>query len=336
MGSNIIYVFLIQFGIVAVFIFLIMIIIHELHMSKLEKRFEPFCLATNAKDEISIFDKFLLLGEKIVWRLSSFLNNFDICKNYAKQYERFITYDENIEKKGIDFIALKLLVGLIFILLKIFMSLFHLTKINLLGFIFPFLLGFFLPDVFLYLEFYKRKKQIETDLLKAIIMMNNAFRAGRNIMQAIESVKNELDGPIANEFKKIYLDISYGLSLEIVFARFYERVKIEDAKYIVTSLSLLNKTGGNITHLFSSIEKSIIDKKKLQNELKSLTAASIFVYRFLIALPFIFIIVIYILNPTYFQPLFKTRIGSLFLILIIMLYSLYIFIIKKVLKVKME
>ena len=85
-------------------------------------------------------------------------------------------------------------------------------------------------------------------------------------MQAIETVKNELEGPIALEFQKISLDISYGLSLDTVFNRFYNRVQVEDAKYIASSLTLLNKTGGNIVKVFSMIEKSFFDKKKLGNK----------------------------------------------------------------------
>ena len=117
--------------------------------------------------------------------------------------------------------------------------------------------------------------------------MNNSFKSGMSIMQAIEIVKNELDGAIGDEFKKIHLDLSYGLSVEIVFNRFYERVKLDDVKFITTSLTLLNKTGGNIVKVFKSIEREFFDKKKLNDELKTVTASSIFVYRFLLITPFI-------------------------------------------------
>ena len=153
-------------------------------------------------------------------------------------------------------------------------------------------------------------------------------------MQAIQIVKTELDGPIQDEFEKIYLDITYGLSLDVVFNRFYERVKLEDAKYITSSLTLLNKTGGDIIRVFSRLEKSILDKKNLRNELTSLTSSSRFVFRFLAFLPFIFMFIIFVLNPKYFNPLFSSSIGIMVLILITALYLLYIWIIKRVLEVK--
>ena len=196
------------------------------------------------------------------------------------------------------------------------------------------ILAFFLPDIFLNIRFNQKRKRIEEDLLKAIIIMNNAFGSGKNIMQAIQIVKTELDGPIQDEFEKIYLDISYGLSLDVVFKRFYERVKIEDAKYITSSLTLLNKTGGDIIKVFSRLEKSILDKKNLRNELYSLTSSSRFVFRFLSILPFIFVLIIFLLNPSYFTPLFASPIGIMVLVFIIILYILYVIVIRRVLEVK--
>ena len=153
--------------------------------------------------------------------------------------------------------------------------------------------------------------------------MNNAFSSGKNIMQAIMMVKTELDGPIQDEFEKIYLDITYGLSLDVVFKRFYERVKIEDVQYITTSLTLLNKTGGDIIRVFSRLEKSILERKNLRSELKSLTSSSRFVFKFLVFLPFIFAAIIFILNPTYFSPLVSSSLGIFMFVIILLLYVLY-------------
>ena len=119
----------------------------------------------------------------------------------------------------------------------------------------------------------------------------------------------------------------------MVFRRFYERVKLDDALYISSSISLLNKTGGNIVKVFASIERNFYDKKKIDNELKAMTSSSVFVYRTLVVFPFIFCILIVLLNPQYFLPLFSNIIGIIILVLMAVLYVSYILIIKKILKV---
>ena len=49
--------------------------------------------------------------------------------------------------------------------------------------------------------------------------------------------------------------MKYGLSVDTVFERFARRVKLQEAVYVSSSLTVLNKTGGNIVEVFSSIEK---------------------------------------------------------------------------------
>lgn len=300
----------------------------------LEKRIGKFAISSVNNKQISFFDNVYLMVWRVIRRISKILNKSEVLRKYGSKYNKFISFEDKSNRDGIDFVSLKFLLSFSIIVLSLITLLFHNLEIDFMFFLIIFMVSFFLPDLVLNYEFSKKRKRVEEDLLKAIIIMNNAFQSGRNIMQAIESVKRELDGPIKDEFKKIYLDITYGLSLDVVFNRFYDRVKLEDAKYITTSLTMLNKTGGDIIKVFSLIEKSIFDKKNLKNELRSLTASSRFVFKLLAFLPFIFSLIIFILNPTYFSPLFTTSIGIMILVLIIILYVIYVLIIKKVLEVK--
>ena len=170
--------------------------------------------------------------------------------------------------------------------------------------------------------------------LKAITIMNNCFKSGRSIIQTIQIVGDEIEGPLKKEFIKMHEDLSYGLELEVVFERFNKRVNLKEVKYITTSLNILNKTGGNIVDVFSSIEKTVFNNKKLEDELKNLSAASKALYRILSIIPIIFIFIIYILDPTYFMPLFTNPIGILILTMIITIYIAYIIIVKKIIRIK--
>lgn len=315
---------------------LIMMILREIKSIRFQKRFDAFSLASISSEEKAIADNLNSYFWDIIHKISKIIKKSKVLQNYGATYEKHIIFEEKEQKSGIDYISIKILTGTLFILLDFIASLFQSSKLGIMSLLLAFLLGFFLPDLFLTIQFKKKRKRIEDDLLKSIIMMNNSFKAGRNIMQAVEIVKNELDGPISDEFKKIYMDMNYGLSVEVVFNRFYERVKLEEAKYITSSLSILNKTGGNIVKVFATIEKSFFDRKQLLDEMKSLTSASIFLFRILVVLPFLFVSIIYIMNPTYFSPFFETPYGFLLFLFILILYGLYILFIKKVLKVRIS
>lgn len=319
-----------------IIIFIIVgVIIYLLRLSStlnMENRIAKYTIPSK-KEELSLLDNIHNIIQKIIKKISQLLSKSTIISKYGDHYNKYITYEEKEEKSGLDYVATKILICFGFLILSLITLAFQKIKYNLLLVLIVIIISFFIPDIILTIKFNQKRKQIEDDLLKAIVVMNNAFQSGRNIMQAIEVVKTELDGPIKDEFQKIYLDMSYGLSLDVVFARFYDRVKLEDAKYITSSLTLLNKTGGDIVKVFSLIEKSFLAKKNLKNELKSLTSSSRFVFKMLVFLPLIFTLLIFILNPTYFNPLFNNPLGLLILLTIIILYILYIFIIKKVLEV---
>ena len=301
---------------------------------RLEKRLSVFAITSNKDHEVSFFDELGFYVWMIIHFISKVLKKSVVLRKYALKYEKFIPFEQRNRKDGIDYVTIKFGCTFIVFILGIITLIMHYHDFDAMILLLVLIVTFFFPDLLLNVKFNQKRKKIEEDLLKAIIIMNNAFASGKSIIQAIEMVKIELQGPIQDEFEKIYLDISYGLSLDVVFKRFYERVKLEDAKYITTCLTLLNKTGGDIVSVFSRLEKSILDKKNLQNELKSLTSSSRFVFKFLAFLPFIFVFIIFILNPTYFNPLFASFLGIVVLVVILFLYILYIILIKKILEVR--
>ena len=323
---------LIEIPLVIVALVILTIILKNMKSYGYEKKFSEFSLLSEQDSEVSFYEVINILFFRLVYFISKLIKHSVVITNHSKKFDIDSKIDGKI-RDGLDYISIKILISLFICLFISVLLILKNFNINIMHIILFLIIGYFLPNGFIYYYRYKKKKIIEDDLLKAIIIMNNSFKSGRNIMQAIETVKNELDGPIAEEFKKISLDISYGLSLDIVFNRFYNRVKIEDAKYIASSLTLLNKTGGNIVKVFSMIETSFFDKKKLNDELNSLTASSRFMFKVLSILPLIFVVLISILNKDYFKPLITSFIGIIILLSIVIIYILYIAIIKKVLKV---
>ena len=177
------------------------------------------------------------------------------------------------------------------------------------------------------------RKRIENDMLRAIIIMNNAFKSGKSTIQAVEIVSKKLNTPIGVEFKRIYEEMKYGLAIDTVFDRFSKRVDIEEAEYLSSSLTILNRTGGNIVAVFDSIEKTLFDKKKLKEELKNSTTVSKLVVRILLVVPVLFVLIIYFLNPTYFSPFFASPLGYMLVGIILVMFIIYAYLLARIVKV---
>ena len=307
--------------------------LRQIRINKLERRINSYAI-TKDGNRHSLFDIITNYFYNIRRKFSKFLARSAYLKKYSLKYEKYIDKRKPGMHDPMEYVATKFVLAIAFIIVLIVSSVIQDSTITVSEIIVAYTLGFFSLDLILLSKNKIVNHRIKNDLLKAITIMNNSFKSGRSIVQTIKIVSDEIDGPLKDEFVKMYEDLSYGLEIEAVFERFNKRVNLKEVKYITTSLTVLNKTGGNIVDVFASIEKTVFNNKKLEDELHNLSAASVALYRILIGIPFILIIVIYFLDPTYFMPLFASPLGIIIISVMIIVYILYIVVVRKIIKIK--
>ena len=300
---------------------------------RFSRRLENYTIDPLVTHDSSVGDSVYLVGLDLLERLSRWLGKSEMVAEYSKRYEIYLTHKETSNLSLIEFISKKMVWGILFLGFYFLLCGLQIYIPSIFWSLFFFILGFFVPDIYWESMRRKRTHQIEDDLLKAVTIMGNSFKAGKSISQSLEIVSNELSGPLGEEFYRMHVDLKFGLDLEMVLERFYQRVPIEEVRYITTSLIILNRTGGNITDIFESIEINFLDQRKLNKELKSTTASADAISKILMFMPFLIVLLIRFLNPTYFEVLFKTTLGFLFLFIIIVLYIIYIVVIHHIMKI---
>ena len=326
--------FIIQTLIMVMFAIIIFYLVMYNKSLKLEKRIAKYTIPSIKDNSLSLFDLIYSVYSKIIEKITKIFKRSKVLSNYASKYNKYISYDNVKNICAMDFVSNKTLISIFFILIVTFSKVLEQKLPSMFDILVTGLIGFYIIDIYFKIHDYFKKKQIEEDLLNAIIIMNNAFRSGRSTIQAIEIVSNELNGPIKEEFKKMHLEISYGLSLDVVFDRFSKRVESDEVSYITSSLSILNKTGGNIIKVFSAIEKMLFDKRKLKQEMKSLTSSANMITKMLLIMPFLFVGVITLLNHEYFKPLLNTSLGNIMLFVIVIIYIVYAYLVNRIMKVR--
>lgn len=321
--------------IITTFLFSVIILVLRKSISlKKERRIGYYSLEPLNDDDVLFSDKVTYGYLSFLKKVRPKIKKWKYFERKSVNYEKYIKYKYRDYFEPIDFITNKIVISLIFILLTIFSQVFAIKVLSIYELIINYFIGYYLLDIYLYFDYKRQIKLIENELLRAIIIMNNAFKSGKSTLQAIKIASEELPEPICDEFKKMYFDMKYGLSVDTVFDRFAKRVNIEEAVYLSSSLTILDKTGGNIVEVFSSIERTLFDKKKLKEELKNITASSNMIVKILFAVPFLFIMIIYLLNPSYFAPLFSLPLGYMIIAIVITMFIIYIVVLKKVLKVE--
>ncbi len=301
---------------------------------KLENRLAKYSINPIEDDSLSLGDQIVNFYQKIIDNISYVLGKTVLITKFGKRYNKYIGVVNDNYSTGLDYVSEKILASFLFVGMAFVARLIQYELISFYDTIIPFIFGFFTPDIIYFFKFKKYRKRLENDFLQAITVMNNAFKSGCSIVQAVELVTNELEGPISNEFQKMSVEISFGLSVDVIFKRFEERIKLEEASYLTAALTILSKTGGNIIQVFSSIEKTLFNKKKLDLELKSLTGSSKIIVILLIGLPIFFVLIVNLINPSYFAPLYTTKIGNIIIGIMLIIYSAYIYIIQKFIKVR--
>ena len=323
---------LIQLVIIVILLVIVIFMLKQNISIRHEKRIGKYSIEPVKSKESSVFDILYMRYFDFVKKMRKKFLKIKFFQKKSLKYEKYIELDK--DNLAIDYIIHKIVISISFVLLTIFSQVIQTRLVTPMELLINLIIGYYILDIYLFYMQKRRIKKIENEMLRAIIIMNNAFKAGKSTMQAVYIASEELPEPISIEFKKIYQDLKYGLNVDVVFERFSKRVNIEESRYISSSLVILNKTGGNIVKVFNSIEKTLFDKKKLKEELKNLTVSSNLVVKVLMFIPFVFVAIIYLLNPNYFDPLFSSTLGFFVIGVIIIMIAIYIWVLQKILKVK--
>ena len=327
--------YIVQTSTLSILLIILFLIIRFRVSLNFEKRIARYSLEPIKDKKISVIDKLSNQYRIYNRKLSKILKKSEFANRYSKRYNKYLVLYNKVYEEGMEFVSTKLLIAVTFIFIAIFSKMLQYQLLNFYEGVIPLLFGFFLPDIIYMSKYRLYRNKLENDLLQAIIVMNNSFKSGRSIVQAVEIVSKELVGPIAVEFEKMYMELNFGLGIDIVFDRFSKRIDLEEVAYLTASLSILNKTGGNIIKVFTSIENNLFNKKKLKLELNSLTGSSRLIVGVLYAVPLLFIASISFISPNYFEGFYTTVIGLVFSVIMIVMYIVYIIVIQKIMKVRM-
>ena len=325
--------FIIQLLLFIVLFIIIIFLLRNIIANRKASRIKYYSLKPIKNEEISFSERIVNSYLSFVKKFRKLIKKSNYFVMRSKKYEKYIKYKDRDRIQNVDFITNKFIISIIFILLTTISQIFTTKSFSFFGYIINYFIGYYLLDFLLFLNYKRKTRNIENDLLRAIIIMNNCFKAGKSTLQALKVASDELPYPLGDEFKKMYLDMKYGLSIDTVFERFARRVNIDEAIYLSSSLTILNKTGGNIVEVFSSIERTLFDKKKLNEELKNISAAPKVVVIILSIIPIIFVFIVYLLNPMYFNPLFDSVLGYIIIAIIVIMFIIYLILLLKTLKV---
>jgi tight adherence protein B len=171
------------------------------------------------------------------------------------------------------------------------------------------LAGYFGPWGVVLYQRHRRLDSIDGQLVDTLILMSNGLKAGLSLQQSLELVAREMKPPISDEFGRIVKEIHLGRLTDDALRRFRERVPLEDVNIAVEAILTLRETGGNLSETFEVIAHTIMERKKVQGKIKSLTAQGMSQGILICLMPPAMMLLFSILDAGYMRPFFTTALG---------------------------
>lgn len=287
------------------------------------------------KENISILTKITNSFYKIISNLSNGLSRYPLINKLSVKYDKYILEINRDKVKSIDYFTIKLLIviaSLSFILVSVVLNILPASPII---FVIGFLASYFLPDLYWKYLYIKRNNRVVKDILSSTKYIYYGLNKNLTIEDAISYAINNLDGDIADELNKILKDLKHNISLEDAYLKFYMRSQIKEVLEIYEVLKMASLFHINYNEAFKYIiNDNVKTYKQRENTFKII---DIYNYLFLIVLMMPLIVFIFglFINLPYFARLMNGN-GLYLVTIIIILYSIYIYIVKNILEVKFE
>ena len=191
--------------------------------------------------------------------------------------------------------------------------------IRLFGVILGFVAGFIFPGMYTKNLNQRNQNKFGDQLIDALMIMSSSFRGGLSLIQAFEAVVEEMPDPINHEFGTVLGENKMGVSLEDALNHLYTRMPSPAMQQMITAILLARETGGNLPAIFSRIVNSIRERKKIQQNIDTLTLQGKIQGVVMSGLPLGFGFVVYSTNPHFYDSMLYTDFGRMLLMTAILL-----------------
>ena len=216
--------------------------------------------------------------------------------------EMFGSLRNLIEQSAVQTCVANLLALSFGLLIASFMAVLIFTKIFWLACIVGFVIAT-IPTVLLVFKSRKRMEEFEEQLPEAIDTMKRSLQSGFPLIDSFRIIADETSGPCSTEFGLVFLDISYGATLEGAFNALLFRMPSVTLMALTSSILIQNETGGNLSEILDKIAGGIRGRFRFHRKVKTLTAEGRLSAWILALIPFVLAGILALGSPDYLKPL---------------------------------
>jgi tight adherence protein B len=175
----------------------------------------------------------------------------------------------------------------------------------------------------------KRVRAFEEQFPESIDLVARALRAGHALPTGLGMVADEMPAPVGTEFRILFDEQNFGLSLPDAMRNFAARIPLIDARFFVTAVLTQRESGGNLAEVLDNLASVIRDRFKVKRQVRVLSAHGRITGVILSALPPCLAVAIMVISPSHLQVLTHDPIGQKMIIAAVTMQVLGTLIIRK-------
>ncbi|MCL2543674.1 MAG: type II secretion system F family protein [Nocardioidaceae bacterium] len=135
--------------------------------------------------------------------------------------------------------------------------------------IFFLVLGFFVPDLYLYQRGYDRSEDIRRNLADAVDLLTISVEAGLGFDAALQQVGRNTTGPLAEEFSRVLREMQLGMGRTDALKALSDRTNVDDLKTFVGAMVQADAFGISIAQVLRVQSQEMRVKRRQYAEAKA-------------------------------------------------------------------
>jgi tight adherence protein B len=160
----------------------------------------------------------------------------------------------------------------------------------------------------------KRLLKLESQLVDGLTTLASAARAGLNLVQSMELLETNSIPPIKQEFGQLLREYRLGMDLNQAMQNTSNRIGSQLYRLTFTAIQMHRLRGGDTAQSLDRIADSIRDISRLEGKLDALTSQARYQASFMAAMPAVFLLLLWSIDPQGVGLLFSEPAGRMILL----------------------
>ncbi|MCC9658056.1 type II secretion system F family protein [Rhodopirellula halodulae] len=159
---------------------------------------------------------------------------------------------------------------------------------------------------------FKRKRRLKRfgeQIPEALELLGRSLRAGHSLNAGFGLVGEEMEAPLATEFRRCFEEQKFGIPLDEAIEDMAERVPNMDLRFFATAVILQRQTGGDLSEILDKIGHLVRERLQILGTIQALTGEGRMSGAVLLALPPVLFLVMLKINAEYVLMLFTDELG---------------------------